>query len=491
MRRYRNITPARSTLRASLCFALLGAFALFVLSFMSAPGKIALASGTYSGTVFRDYDGNGSQGTCEPGVGGVVVTLYDSTNAASGTATSFGYVCASNGVPDASCTGALTPALGSYSINSSNTGPYRVEFTMPASGLSFMQPGANPSAVNTSQTTVQFVANGGATVNLGLNDPSQYVSTTDPTLVTNAYIWGPYNNATAQNQSAMYSWNYTLNSTPASNTTNQGTSESTHGLIGSTWGLAYRRTDRRLYTSAFLKRLAGLGPGMSGSDGSGTIYYVTPNSGGADNGTAYVDVDNALGGNQTGDNLHNAVFTCGAGLSCDADAFANVGKASFGDLEISADETKMWAVNLFNKHLVEIQFTSPNPTVVDRGEILGPGCTNGIARPFGLGWKDGLLYIGGVCDESGNTTSTATSDLRAWVVTFNPSTNAISTSAVINFPLTYNRTCLNRFNSSAFTTNCNADSGLSSQIAPRALWRPWTNTIGTIIQNTVTFIWGG
>lgn len=461
------------------------ALTLFALSLLftatlTAPAHV-LASGSYSGIVFRDYNANGAQDSREPGIGGVTVTLYDSAGTARGSATTFGVSCAASNSPAGlGCTGSGTPALGSYSISSTGTGPYRVEFTNPPS---IFQPGANPSALNSSQTTVQFVNNGGAIVNLGLNDPSQYVNTTNPTLVTNSYIWGPYNNATGSSQTALYSWDYTLNSTPASNATNQGTSESTHGQIGSTWGLAYRRSTNTLYASAFLKRLAGFGPGMSGSDGSGTIYAITPNGGGADNGTPFVDIDVALGGNQTGNNLHNADFTCGSALSCDADAFANVGKASLGDMEMSGDESKMWVVNLFNKHLVEIQFTSPNPTVVDRGVITGPTCTNGTARPFALGWNDGLLYIGGVCDASTGSAS----NLTAWVITFDPATNTINNTPVLSFPLNYNRTCLNRDTYTTLTTDCNAGTSLPSLTAPRALWHPWTDTIGTIVVNNQTF----
>lgn len=496
--------PILNFARRTIAPALLFGCALYVLAQLGAPPQTVRAAGVFTGTVFRDYNANGAQDSREPGVGGVRVTFYDSSNTVpqnNGFIDTFAVVCAGAGVPAGSdtygrsCTGPGTPALGSWSLTPSgtaSTGPFRVEFTnVPG----YLQPGANPSGLNQSQTSVQFAADGGGTVNLGLNDPSQYVNTTSPTMVTNAYIWGSSTGAT---QTAMYSWNYTLNSTPAGNTTDQGTSESTHGQIGATWGLAYRRTTNTIYAAAYLKRLAGFGPGLSGSDGSGTVYAVTPNGAGADNGTPFVDIDNALGGNQTGNNLHGTTFTCNnAGtLSCDANAFTppdtsvgnSVGKASLGDLEISGDESKMWTVNLFNQHLIEIQFAGP--TIVDRGSIptqTTVSCTNGVARPFGLGWKDGLLYVGGVCDESTSGSGTATSNLRAWVYTFNPTTNTFSTSPVVDTPLTYNRTCLNRDTYGGALPNCNAGTPLTALSAPRALWHPWTENLNRIVVNNDTY----
>lgn len=458
----------------ALSILFLGAFALYALSVLSAPRQTAYAAGTITGTVFRDYDGDGVQDTREPGMGSITITAYDSAGASAST-TGYQYVCAgSNSPAGLGCTGAGAPALGSYSLstNSLAAGPYRLEFTWTQS---YLQNAAFSSSANGNKTSVRFVPDGSSSnVNFAVSDPSQYSNTTNPRLLTNSYVVG---SSTGSTQTAMYSWDYTFNTTPGGGGTYQGTSESTHAQIGSTFGLAFRRSTGTMYASAYLKRLAGFGPGLSGTDGSGTIYAITPNAGGADNGTAFVDLD--TGGDTTGSSLHSS-FTCGSGNSCDANAFANVGKASLGDLEMSGDETKMWTVNLLNKHLIEIQFSGP--TIVDRGAIPAPACTGGSSRPFGLGWNDGLLYIGGVCDAF---TSGSASDLSAYVYTFNPATNTFGGSPVITVPLNYNRTCLNRNTYDGDLPFC--DGPTNSITAPSALWHPWTDTKGTIIQEDVSY----
>ena len=60
---------------------------LGVAAMFGSKPRSALAAGTYSGTVFRDYNGNGVQDNHEPGIGGIIVTLYDSGNVVRGTAT--------------------------------------------------------------------------------------------------------------------------------------------------------------------------------------------------------------------------------------------------------------------------------------------------------------------------------------------------------------------------------------------------------------------
>lgn len=481
-------------------FALLFCFSIvlvYTLALLAAPGQIAFAAGTITGTVFRDYDGDGLQDTREPGVGNITIKAYDSAGT-SASATSFQYVCAGNNSPAGlGCTAAGTPALGSYSINTNGLlsgETYRLEMTWTQS---FLQNGSfNSASASGNKTSVRFVTGGTSSVNFALSDPSQYVSpTATPRLVTNAYVWGSSSGAA---QSAMYSWDYTFNTAPASGATFQGTSESTHAQIGATWGLAYRRSTGILYTSAYLKRLSGFGPGLGGTDGSGTIYSITPNNTGTDNGTAFIDLD--TGGDTTGSNLHStgvSAYICSSGTVtdlCDAAAFANVGKASLGGLKISDDDTKMWTVNLFNKHLIQITFATA--AIVDLGTIPSPTCTNGVARPFGLGWKDGKLYMGGVCDESGNTTSVATANLSAYVYSWDPTTYnsltwtgtslATNSTQVLTFPLNYNRTCLNKDKYGGALPFC--DGPANTIHAPSALWRPWTDTLATIMQNNTTYM---
>ena len=139
-------------------------------------------AGTITGTVFQDYNANGTRDTgatlpnaggegslalpVDRGVSGVTVTAYDSAGAAVGTATS--------------------DAAGAYSLTATGTGPYRVEFTNLPAGF---QPGVNAAG----KTAVQFVADGNTSgVDLAINIPAEYCQN-NPTIVTNCYVGGPNN----------------------------------------------------------------------------------------------------------------------------------------------------------------------------------------------------------------------------------------------------------------------------------------------------------
>ena len=97
---------------------------------------VANAAGTITGTVFNDRNDNGVFDAGEVGINGVFVTVYDG--------------------PGQSCQ-VTTASGGTYSVNTTtcgslSAGPYRVEFTLPAS-LSYLQ----PTAVGASNaTTVRF-----------------------------------------------------------------------------------------------------------------------------------------------------------------------------------------------------------------------------------------------------------------------------------------------------------------------------------------------
>src|SRR5262249_30988693 len=130
----------------------------------------ALAAGNVTGTVFRDYDGDGVDGATEPGVGGVTVTAYNAAGTAVATATT------------SSAAGTYTLTLASVATGT----PLRIEFTTIPTGLK-----SGPVATN-SETTVRFVtatAAAIANVNLAVGNPAEYTPTA-PTLVTPCYLYG-------------------------------------------------------------------------------------------------------------------------------------------------------------------------------------------------------------------------------------------------------------------------------------------------------------
>jgi hypothetical protein len=151
----------------------------------SLAGQVAVgqpAVGTITGTVFQDYNANGTRETStnianagsgnisvavDSGISGVVVTAYAASGAVAGTA--------------------ATDEQGAFSLNASGDAPYRVEFTNLPDGF---KPG--PFGQD-SGTSVQFVSSNNANnVSLGLLVPGEYCQN-NPALVTGCYVGGDQN----------------------------------------------------------------------------------------------------------------------------------------------------------------------------------------------------------------------------------------------------------------------------------------------------------
>src|SRR5262245_21097521 len=260
----------------------------------------AQAAGTIAGTVFQDYNDNGVQdiGSTIPndglpfdplagsinmpndqGVGGVTVTAYDAAGAMVGTA--------------------ITAADGSYSIAASGVGPYRVEFTGLPAGFESSPFGAN------SNTTVQFVPDGNSNnVNLGINIAADYCQN-NPDLATSCYVFGDQLSPPANASPVLVSFPYSSGSARMSggDPINDFTAPTAHtlmipgGQIGTTWGLAYQPTTRRLFAAAFMKRHTGFGP-----NGTGAIYQIDTTSNTA---TPYADLNALFGAGTAGLDPHD------------------------------------------------------------------------------------------------------------------------------------------------------------------------------------------
>jgi hypothetical protein len=133
---------------------------------------------------------------------------------------------------------------------------------------------------------------------------------------------------------------------------------------------------------------------------------------------------------------------------------ALISKYSLGDLEIAEDESKIYTINLYNREVVAIN--PDNGSLVGRWNIPTSGLSNSIGavnandiRPFGLGYKNGKLYVGAVC--TGQSTQTANGTfagaygdgnaLHAYVWELNETTGLFT--LVLNFKL--NTACANVF----------------------------------------------
>lgn len=422
-------TPQPRLKRGLLFFLLLFA-ALLILTH---PPTI-LAAGTITGTVYRDFNGNGEINTTgtspnyaiDKHMAGVTVTAYDAAGTIQGTTTTV--YCNASGGPPSYCTGNGTGP--NYSLGVSGAGPYRLEFTWdstsgwPANPLYGYQSGPVGTG---SKSSVQFVddpsAHGGtiANVNFGVLQPADY-SQNQPKMAVP--LQAPGNRLlSSPSQSALVSFNYGENGTLTTLRQNQ--------YIGSTWGLAYDRLNNTLYVAAVLKRHSDFGP-----DGSGAIYAVNPDNGTQ---TTFVNLNTLGGGIDTGQTLTPAVrnlTTTPGGADADSDAFPLVGKYSLGDIDISDDGSTLYIVNLFQRKLIALTIATKTVaaqydlTVVPSGATA---CPTDDLRPFGIKVYRDQVYVGVVC--SAESTPAVPGNMRGYVWRLNGS----AFESVLDFPLNFVR----------------------------------------------------
>ncbi len=362
------------------------------------------ASGTISGRVFQDFNSNGVYDTTttinnSSGVGTVGVAVDSGVQAVEVRA----YDSAGNNVTTG---GVVTSdAAGNYSLSATGTGPYRVEFTNLPSGY-------KPSARSTDSvqggsttnagTTVQFVLDGNTSnVNLALSRPEEY-SQNNPDIVTSRYLFGDQisgvNNAGTTLMSFPYSAGSSDATTGASATAFDNPSSHTLALqaqtVGTTFGLAYARSTRRVYAAAFFKRHAGFGPG-----GPGAIYNINRTGSGSVSSTITVAgaTTNSHGSNWTRDG--------------EVAGWEAVGKTSLGGMAISDDDSTLYVMNLQNRRLYAIN-AATGAEITNQAVPLSPpvpaggNCASGDVRPFAVTYYRGRVYVGMVCSAE----STATVD---------------------------------------------------------------------------------
>lgn len=351
-----------------------------------------------SGIVYRDYNGNGVQGTAlpnlEPGVANITVKAFDASGAQVGLT-------------------AMTSATGTYSIATSGV-PVRVEFSnLPTSNYF----GVHGTGNNTS---VQFVPGASSNVNLGIQLPADYCEA-NPLLTTPCYVSGdPLSSGSLfAADPSIVSLDY--------NHASPKTSLLTASQVGSVWGIAYNKMTDKLYLAAYLRRHSGLGPG-----GLGTIYvYPNAKSGGGALSTITIPNVGIIGTNAarglSGTNPANH----------DPTAFDLVGKVGLGDIDIDNENQMLYVVNLNDKLVYKVDLTAASPTAVSLPSYTAPTCTKGNFRPFALKYRNGKLYLGGVCSgELENSGSTSSANLTATVFEYDIAGGSWSTvsSFALNYP---------------------------------------------------------
>ena len=299
-------------------------FWLFLLAFSPA------AMAQLSGQVYRDFNGDGTRQTSfptEPGIGGIQVKAF-LVDAATPLTT-------------------ITDSLGKFSFAIANGKKVRVEF----SNLPHESYESTPGLENGS--AVQFVSTPVSRVDLGVIDPLSYCRDIMPNLVASCFVVGdPL--AAGSNSGPLAS----IVHFPYS-ASGQGTPPNllaSNAMTGTVWGGAYRRQDKALFFSAFLKRHSGLGPlGLGGiyrADLSGVSPATAP----------YLDLAKFIKLSSPADSVLLTKRALPADFkiaSLDSAAFRMVGKVGLGGMALTPDENSCGSSICSKKRWYA--FRSPSP----------------------------------------------------------------------------------------------------------------------------------
>jgi len=482
-----------------------------------------ILSGTITGKVFQDFNGNGTYDTTatiandgsgtvgvaiDRGVAGIEVRAYN----ASGSNVTTGTV-------------ATTDASGNYSITTTDagTGPYRVEFTKLPQG--YFPSARSKASVNSGTATnagsaTQFVSTPATNVNLAINYPTDY-SQNNPEVVASMYTDGNQLAGGNAAQSVLLSFPYSAGSSDTSTGATVASFDAPTSRpldlpanqVGTTFGMAYARKSRLVYSAAYFKRHSGFGP-----QGPNAVYVINRTGNGSVStfftvpGTATNSHDTTNYNRDNGNTGWNAV-----------------GTTSLGGMAISEDESTLYVMNLENRTLYSMNASTGaviSSQAAPTNLPLSPGtCAAADARPFALTMYHGQLYAGIICsaqstanvdsftdsnangiwdagdyfidanqngihdagesylDLDGNGIYTAPEaftdgdgngiynlgdarGLRAYVYTVDPSTLAFSASPVFQMPLNYRR---------GMATHTQGALGT---------WRPWSNVYRSAITGT-------
>ncbi len=383
------------------------------------PAEAGPGDGALTVRAIRDFNGNGAyEPAIEVGVAGAPITVTDDTGATAA---------------------ATTGADGSATVNLGTVtgGRYRVQVEAPAGSVLQPAPATTAAGANALRSWTSFVnVSNNTAVNLtvGMWNPADYCQA-NPLLVTACQrgTWTGHRHPKLPSGRSLVTFPYTARAEAAT------TPISTQGATGTVHGIAYRKQDQRIFSGAIAKRITEYGPLKAGG------VYVTNRTTGVT--TNFTTVPNA------GTTAHNEPVNVDG-------AFFNVpGREALGDLEISEDGSKLYVVNLNNKTLYVYDATLATATAALKTvPIPNPACPGGEGnwRPFGLGVRDSVLYVGGVC--SGES-SQQLNDVQAVVQTFNTGTDTFNAGEILRKTLNFERGNV-----------AVADSDTGNR------WRPWNTT---------------
>ena len=494
---------------------------------------LAIQSVTHAqttGNVFRDFNGNGTKDAGEPGVGGMIVNAFNSTDqlVASYSTSSVSSALAGNfSIP---LTGSVFNGTVGSNTGSVNTGvSVRLEFIIPSGATcgsnnlvdysTFFGAGATAS-----QTSVRFITGGATGINYGIQAPEDYnTGTANASILTNILFNGnPTGGAGGTTNSGTQNWFVNFPYTTSGSSAGSLTRTMNGQTIGATWGIAYSKPAKKVFVSALVKRQSGLG-----TLGSGGIYLLSNSGANAYTAAAFFDMDNNAfntaanpvtrsraastapayginssfqlnngGTNSTkvtylgvvdaltgkaeglgvvGSNIRRGLNVDATVVTNDTAAFDQVGKVGLGNIEISEDGYYLFVVNLYQRKVFRLTLdNAANPTAVTAVTsytLPAQACTNGVLRPFGIKYYRNKLYVGAVCsgENGGQNIIAGATDLYAYVFELtNPKGLATFTNTpLVSFPLNYTKGA-----SMAWTTPTYGGQ-----------WYPWTDSTSSSVGN--------
>jgi len=387
-----------------------------------------ISSANISGIVFQDLPLNGdvlntygSKDSNELGVPNITVTAY----------------------PENSST--ITDINGTWELNTTQNS--RIEFSNFPSYLK-----ASPS-INRS-SSVQFIDDNTTNVEFGLHNINDYTNTNNPVYVNNLQQNGTHIGSVTQ---SLHTIHYQSTGLNANYRTYTGLTDITAEIpldtinmeeIGSVWGKAYQKNKKRLFVSSMLQRHIGF------AKGADYVYMVdysvnppellgdfslegeTPDNGG---------VAIQLGNVNRSANPDYELPIDPLSPNIDIDAYAKVGKISYGGIDIDHNNNKLWLINLNQRGIISLDISNEiNNSNLSVNQYLiedftnVPLCQNGTLRPWAMKTHNDKGYIGAICDAnvSGNV-----NDMFAYVLSFdlNITNSTLVFTEELSFPLNYQR----------------------------------------------------
>lgn len=432
-------------------------------------------SGTLTIYLFEDRNVNAVRETGERGVSGVKVNLYDATGDADN-------VCASK-VSNSSGLVTFAPAdtascAGSQLRLEVERATYPPGMVVgPVNMVDDDEQSSTPAHLDgegDAGPTTQIVdLTSSVALNISVINPTSYTcSPENAYAMATCFVNGDSQpvDSPSHNMDALVGFPYT-----ASGAAFPGTAMTyvepdhlaTMGQIGSTWGLAWSQQTEQVYVGSFFKRHVALGP--LGLDG---IYRVDFSTGtpAVENWMKLTDSFGIDVGNSVIPSREERALPTGLiSPSRDSAAWPLIATVGLGDVDLVTDEALdpagfdgdgwidreyLFVMNLYERAVHVIDPVAGSLVLTYDIPTPSPVCTNGTHRPWAVDYRDGEMYVGLVCDGSGNTDAVkdsldVNSNLEAIIYKYDlvvdlgaetiPTTPSATPETILRFALDYQK----------------------------------------------------